>query len=343
MTGDTVKNHIFAGQTSVLMTRFFFFLFFLLSPFFIVAQQKELLVKRTDNELFLEHKVAPKESFYAIGRLYNVHPRTLASYNKLNMNKGLHIDQKLKVPLSDSNFTQQGGQGAPVYYRIVEKEDLSDVSKKNRNVSLSLLRWWNHLETDEVKKDSKLIIGFIVGSQLKPVTIEGSPSDSEPVVSKPEQKETAEADLTRKEEKKVAEEEEKAEKKEEKIQQKDSLAPAVTETRKLTLDGQGYFKKHFEMQSRLYPPSKDETVTAGIFKTISGWDDGKYYLLIDKIQPGTIIVIMNPSNNKTIYAKVLGEMSGIRQNEGYNIRISNAAAAALEISDQDKFVVKLRY
>ena len=36
-------------------------------------------------------------------------------------------------------------------------------------------------------------------------------------------------------------------------------------------------------------------------------------------------------------------MSGIRQNEGLNIRISNAAASALEIQEQDKFIVKIIY
>ena len=81
----------------------------------------------------------------------------------------------------------------------------------------------------------------------------------------------------------------------------------------------------------------------GIFKTTSGWQDAKYYLLIDKVLPGTIVKIINPANNKIIYAKVLGEMSGIRQNEGLNIRISNAAVAALEIPEQDKFIVKINY
>jgi hypothetical protein len=99
----------------------------------------------------------------------------------------------------------------------------------------------------------------------------------------------------------------------------------------------------FEQQVRKSPVSKDETVTAGIFKTASGWQDEKYYMLIDGVSPGTIIKISNPSNTRVIYAKVLGEMNGIRQNEGYNIRISNAAAAKLAITDQEKFIVKITY
>jgi hypothetical protein len=36
-------------------------------------------------------------------------------------------------------------------------------------------------------------------------------------------------------------------------------------------------------------------------------------------------------------------MSGIRQNAGYDVRISNAAANVLELSDTDKFIVRVNY
>jgi len=65
--------------------------------------------------------------------------------------------------------------------------------------------------------------------------------------------------------------------------------------------------------------------------------------LMDNVEPGTIIKVVNPTNNKAIFAKVLGEMSGIRQNQGYDVRISNAAASALEVSDTDKFIVRVNY
>jgi hypothetical protein len=64
---------------------------------------------------------------------------------------------------------------------------------------------------------------------------------------------------------------------------------------------------------------------------------------MDGAEPGMIIKITNPTNNKAIYAKLLGEMTELKQNQGLNIRISNAAAAALEISETDKFIVKLNY
>ena len=88
---------------------------------------------------------------------------------------------------------------------------------------------------------------------------------------------------------------------------------------------------------------KDEVATAGIFKTASGWQDAKYYALIDGVEPGTIIRVLNPNNNKAVYAKVLDKMTGIRQNQGYTMRISNAAATAREITDSDKFFVRVNY
>lgn len=318
-----------------------FVLSFILCAWQLAAQKDDLMVKQGEKGLYLEHKVAPKESYFALGRLYNVHPRFIASYNKLDINKGLQIDQKIRIPLTDTNFTRNGGKGTPVYAKVADKENLISISKKY-NTPLANLRWWNKLTSDEIKKDTKLIVGFLLSNEMKSITISGSPKNDPPVADEKKEKQpdvTDEVDLTKKEVKKVVEDEEKAEKKEEK---KDP-PPVVKEIRKVTVEGQGYFKNHFEQQIKISPPSKDETVTAGIFKTLSGWEDGKYYLLIDNVQPGTIVRIVNPSNNKAIYAKVLGEMSGIRQNQGLDIRISNAGAAALEITEQDKFIVKLNY
>lgn len=70
----------------------------------------DLMVKQGDKGLYLEHKVAPKESYFALGRLYNVHPKHIASYNKLDINKGLQIEQKIRIPLTDTNFSQKSGK-----------------------------------------------------------------------------------------------------------------------------------------------------------------------------------------------------------------------------------------
>ena len=99
-----------------------------ISVSFIVAQKGDLLVKNGDKGLFLEHKVVAKESFFSVGRLYNVHPKFIASFNNLDMGKGLQIDQKLRIPLTDTNFTQKGNSGTPVYYKADVNEGLMKIS-----------------------------------------------------------------------------------------------------------------------------------------------------------------------------------------------------------------------
>jgi hypothetical protein len=125
---------------------------------------------------------------------------------------------------------------------------------------------------------------------------------------------------------------------------RDKAEPTFTrqEAGSLSAD-QGYFKKSYDQQVKTSPASKNATVTSGIFKTTSGWQDAKYYLLIDGVATGTIIKVTNPDNNKAIYAKVLGEMNGIRQNEGLDVRISNAAASTLGVPDTEKFTLKVNY
>jgi LysM repeat protein len=316
-----------------------------------LAQKGDLTAKSSDKGLYLEHKVVPKESFYALGRIYNVSAKFLAAYNKLDLNKGLQIDQKLRIPLTDTNFTQTGNSGAPVYYKTGDKEGLMTVSKKNNNVKLAKLREWNNLANDEIKEDKKLIVGFLTGSGFKSVSIANKPSatelpppveqkdvvDEKPVIVKEPDTQINQRNVEYKKDVPVPKVIEEA------TATKPVEKPVVKKDDKPAPQGNGYFKTDFEKQIKLTPITKNEMVTSGIFKTVSGWQDAKYYLMIDKAAPGTIIKVINPSNNKAVYAKVLGEMAGIRQNIGLNIRISNAAAAALEIKEDDKFILQVSY
>lgn len=317
----------------------------LFSSFLLQAQKADLYVKSGEKSLYLEHKVAPKESFFSVGRLYNVHPKHLASFNKLDINKGLQIDQRLRIPLTDTNFTQKGNSGTPVYFKTATVISLAQLSQSHNNVPAANLKSWNGLSGDPVKKDTKLIIGFLLSKEMPSVTIKAKPvpATEEQVENKPpppvvveEKKEPV---------KTVVEPVAQPEPKQPEIRQPEKkedkpVTPSVTDP---GVHSMGYFKTSFDQQVKKAPVSKEETVTAGIFKTASGWQDQKYYMLIDGVAPGTIIRISNPSNTRVIFAKVLGEMNGIRQNEGYTIRMSNAAAAALAITDNEKFIVKINY
>jgi hypothetical protein len=79
-----------------------------------------------------------------------------------------------------------------------------------------------------------------------------------------------------------------------------------------------------------------------VFKSTSGWKDGKYYALMNGVPVGTIIRVNFPSTNRTIYAKVLGELPDMKESEGLTLRLSDAAASELGGGYQ-KFTVEIRY
>ncbi|MFY7840352.1 MAG: peptide-binding protein, partial [Lacibacter sp.] len=68
--------------------------------------------------------------------------------------------------------------------------------------------------------------------------------------------------------------------------------------------------------------------------------DGKYYVLMDNIEKGTIVMVKNPANGKAVYAKVLGSVEETSPGSGLMFRLSNAAAAQLGIS-AEKFNAEL--
>ncbi len=103
---------------------------------------------------------------------------------------------------------------------------------------------------------------------------------------------------------------------------------------------EGYFAHTYyqRIKDRAYQAI---TGDAAIFKTISGWNDRKFYVLINEIIPGTIVRI-TAANKKSICAKVLGPLSETKGAAGLAIRMNNAAAAALNIFDQ-RFIVTITY
>lgn len=299
-----------------------------------------IVFAQSNKQSYIEHKVAAKENFYSIARMYNVSPKDIETLNGLDMKKGLVIGQILKIPSKASNSSQNTEKGKPIYYVVQPKEGLYRVSVKNHNVAVEDLRKWNKLSNDNITPGQKLIVGYSSSKESKDVAVVKEPVVKQEEIKQPVE-EKKEQVVTKQETANVNKEElPKKQEPEKKIE-----TPTTTQVSHVAITDAngGYFKSQFDLQIKTQPVKKDETASAGIFKTSSGWQDAKYYALMDNVEPGTIIRVINPTNSKAIYAKVLGEMSGIRQNQGYDVRISNAAASALDVSDTDKFIVRVNY
>ncbi len=168
--------------------------------------------------------------------------------------------------------------------------------------------------------------GFVASKFL---SFDGKPS---PAAIEAEQLAKAQAE----EERKIAEENERA------AALAAESAPVNRNTEIAAVDEAGYFKSDFEKYKNPNLIS-EHTLSSGIFKTDRGWSDGKYYLLMDNAAPGTIVKLTNPGNNKSVYAKVLGKMKGVQYSDGFDIRISEAAAQKIAAGNLEKFDLKVSY
>ena len=105
----------------------------------------------------------------------------------------------------------------------------------------------------------------------------------------------------------------------------------------------GVFKTLYDEQSRAVNNPETVNGAAAIFKSTSGWKDSKYYALMNKVLPGTVVKVINPANNRYVYAKVLGEIPPGKENDGLLIRISNAAASELSLEEGGKYELQLSW
>jgi LysM repeat protein len=339
---------------------------FLIAPFVAAAQNKPIIIEGTAPGLYITHTVAPKENYYSIGRLYNISPKEIAPFNKLELEKGLNLNQVIKVPLT-SNFSQDGVVAAdealvPVYHVVKEKEGLYRISTNYNKLPLETLKQWNNISGETVSNGTKLIVGYLkVKKELSalsgsaktvaPVTANTVPAEEtekkpEPKTiketpktevakeaeKKPEPKQIKETPVVKKEEKPEIKEPAPAKKEQPVVVKNEEKPNQETEIPKAKSSGGGFFKNIFNSQSKDGGVS-NENGTAAVFKSTSGWDDGKYYCLHNEANPGTIVKITNNATGKSVYAKVLDVMPDIKQNNGVIIRISNAAAAELGQED----------
>jgi LysM repeat protein len=309
----------------------------------------------------ITHTVGVKETLYSIGRMYEIHPKELAAYNNLDFNVGLNIGQVLKIPAKkqmtppvatepvkvtlpvkevpkEKPVVKASVSGAPIYHTVGKKQTLYAISKLYPSITIADIKKWNNLTSDALSEGAAIIVGYGNATAT-------TPAPEKPVVNKPAdivvQKETTKPVIEKPVVQKIEEKVKPAEVVKEVPVKAVDKVEVPANNRKATDFKGGYFKSLFDEQSS-GKGTVTETGGAGIFKSTSGWDDGKYYCLHNSAAPGTIIKITNTANGKAVYAKVLDVIPDIKQNTGLIIRFSNAAADALGITT-DKIDCTLTY
>jgi LysM repeat protein len=305
-------------------------IFFCLMVFFGLVANGQLtryIVNKNGNDLFIEYKVQPKENWYSVGRLFFIGPKDIAKYNGLSMDKGLGIGQLLKIPLNETNFSQEpdaNKTGTAVYHIVQSKETLFRLATEFGATTANISKW-NGLKNDQLNAGASIVVGY-----LRP--LEAAPVDQ--VVA--EKKLQAQSKIVSLNEKPVPANEQKSDTKKVAENQQSlpnksvDFQPVSTEKPQVA---SGQFGSYYEQQTREGKQQILENVVYGVFKSTSGWQDGKYYVLLNNVIPGTIVKIISKTNSKQLYAKVLGAVPAGKESEGMVMRMSNATQAALGIAE----------
>ena len=324
------------------MKKLSFILFLFVIATRLAAQSSDLTIQSEGGKFYLNHTVEAKENLYSIGRLYNVSPKEIAPLNGLTIASGLEIGQTIKVPLVKTNFAQQGVAAAdetfvPLYHVVAEKEGLFRIGQNFDKASATDLKKCNNLSSESISNGQLLVVGFLrVKKAQSPLAINGIKKIGDPITASPPVAGNNPAQHTGTE---VTNTQQTP------VKKTDPQQNIPANTVALGGDGgSGFFKTLYKQQTTASEAFRSETGSASIFKSTSGWQDTKYYALMNNIAPGTIVRITNPMNSKIIFAKILGELPPGKENEGLLIRISNAGAAELKINDKDpKFSAEVSY
>jgi hypothetical protein len=324
---------------------------------FARSQSNELLIQGQTGGLYLEHAVVAKENWYSVGRMFNIDPKALAPFNHSALTQPLMIGQLLQIPLTVTNFSQTGQKVVgetlvPVFHITEDKEWLYRVSVTHNKVPVTNLEKWNNIRPEQMHAGMHLIVGYlkvktsqsalakmpfpapVVASVPPPPavsTLGGDPESpvakvpvSSPQVSAP-QASTAPASaapVTTLPVTKPPVTTPPGASKASAATTTTTTAPAASTPPVPHFNG-GAFRADFT------DGGHSATGPAGVFKSTSGWQDGKYYALMNNATIGAIVKITDPVSGKSVYAKILGQLPDMKESAGLTIRISNAAAAEL--------------
>lgn len=292
------------------------------------------------------HTIKKGENISTLAKMYGVPTSEILQANSLSDKTILKIGQIIIIPKSKNKAEKQTEEKktntelkANAGEHIIQKgENLSKIAKKY-GVSEKDLMEWNNLSNSNIKAGSTLIVKKQGTKKAeKPVKEEPkeeiivkkeTPKKPEPVAEKPKPIIEEKKEVVKETPKKIEPTIDTP--KVEVIKEVVTSTPKDIKPESL---GKGAFEGQFE--------SSNNSVEGmcGVFKTIAGWHDTKYYILINNADNGAVVKVI--ANNKFIYAKVLGPLPDIKSDKNIAMRISNAAAAALGITDT-KFNAKVEF
>jgi LysM repeat protein len=311
------------------------------------------------------HTIKQGETLSALAKKYSTTVGDIMRLNGMNSKSQLQIGKGVKIPTNAATPTvvieapkPEPAKPQPVVakqpeisatvtdvtYQVLKGQSLYGIAKQFKTTEKQIIAW-NNLPNDKIKAGQTIIVGKeVLEKSTIPVTPKqqvAKPVEDKPVTAPPVTQQT-----TKNEELTVLNAG--SAKVTPPVETKSTVAPTpVKEVIKTEpapipasakyVESEGFFANYFNHKDKSLTTAAGD---AAIFKTTSGWNDKKYYVLMNDVNQGDIVRLT--ANNKTICAKVLGPLPDIKEDNGLLLRLSNAAAAQLGVEDT-KFNVTVNY
>ncbi len=274
------------------------------------------------------HTIKEGETLSQLAKKYGTSVGDIMRLNKMTTSSKLLIGEEVKIPAKHKETVAATAADIPATHTVEKGETLYQISHKY-HVSITNLVDWNNIVGNTIQIGQ--ILKLKKSATVDNVAIANNTS-AQNNNSLNEQPQTSASQTTENGAPNTEVKQRDAETQQNSTSVFDQTLP------KHTVTDEGLYATTYKSQA-----NGTELITkgsSGIFKTASGWQDKKYFILMNEVNPGTVVKVQ--ANGKTIYAKVLWNLGNVKENEGLSYRISDAAASVLGVSG-NKFDLIVSY
>lgn len=305
------------------------------SAYDVIAPRDSVGVERKNGKVFVQHRVEPKETLYALSRKYGVSVSQIVDSNP-SVETTINIGQIVLIPRkyaaapaaiqqtaaapAASNRTFTVNNRGEKLHQVEPQQTLYSISRMH-GVKVDDIKRWNNLPDNTISVGSNLIVGKGQAVASKnPIYV----SESDDAIANDKVTDTAVA----------------------------SAEPVPVPTTSPA-------NQHIVLTPQPATPAPATTVAAdddvdevsgakkiiqtGMAEMIDPKADTNKYLALHKSAPvGTIMQVKNAMNDQVVYVRVIGKLPDTGASDNVVVRLSKKACQKLGAIDQ-KFRVELSY
>lgn len=282
-------------------------------------------LKVVDGKTYIMHKVSKGEGVYGISRKYGVTAKEIYAVNP-GSEKTIKIDEILLIPSKivieeapkpmlkepvkiEQNTTPAPSSGDKIYHTVEKGQTLSFLAREY-NTSVNEIKKWNGLESDNINLGQELIVGVKTTATTTPQT---------PVTPDPNKVSTEEG------KKSLGKE----------------LPPPTSNNTVVNNNTKVEEEAPAKQVNNKYSTDDGDEINENGTALISSDGDlsqDRSFILHPTAKIGTIVMITNPENNKTVFARVVGNCP---KEDGVILKMSQTVANKLGVTESTE--VKLSY